>query len=396
MVILLPAAEFEQLPEWAPQRAVWMSWSTYDPKRGVSVHAVQRRIAQALAPNVRVEMLAQDPTAARRGLAGISNVQVRRGPGAEMWVRDTGPAFLNGPQRARAAGIYGFDFWGYDKVGGELAAPEDAVDLAVARMLQRPVRKSQLVSEGGNREVDGLGTLMMTAEVEERRNPGWTRAAMAAEHQRVLGQTQTLWLEQGVAEDDLTFDGPLRGPKGDVYTLVTTGGHIDNIARFAPNNTILLAEVTEEDALRDPIAAESRRRLERNAAILRQARNALGEPYRVVRMPSPDPIYVTIRPGDTVYDYIAGLAYKRKPFPKGRPVTGVLAASYMNYLVSNGVIVTSTFAAPGRPAALTEKDRQSLAVLKRVFPGHRIVALDTTALNLGGGGVHCISLQEAR
>jgi agmatine deiminase len=33
-------------------------------------------------------------------------------------------------------------------------------------------------------------------------------------------------------------------------------------------------------------------------------------------------------------------------------------------------------------------------VLRRAFPGRQIVPLDAMAINLGGGGMHCITQQE--
>jgi agmatine deiminase len=38
---------------------------------------------------------------------------------------------------------------------------------------------------------------------------------------------------------------------------------------------------------------------------------------------------------------------------------------------------------------IKEKDEKALNVLKTAFPNHRIVQVNTLALNLYGGGIHC-------
>ena len=51
---------------------------------------------------------------------------------------------------------------------------------------------------------------------------------------------------------------------------------------------------------------------------------------------------------------------------------------------------------PGMPESLREKDERALAILRDVFPGREVLPLDAMAVNLGGGGIHCILQQEPR
>jgi len=50
----------------------------------------------------------------------------------------------------------------------------------------------------------------------------------------------------------------------------------------------------------------------------------------------------------------------------------------------------------GAHPSYPQKDEAAVAVLKGVFPDRRIVAIDAEAVNLGGGGIHCITQQEPR
>ena len=102
-----------------------------------------------------------------------------------------------------------------------------------------------------------------------------------------------------------------------------------------------------------------------------------------------------IRPGDGVYDFISALKYQ-KPFPKGKRVKAVAAASYMNFLITNGQVITSAFWKPGRSQLVKQKDELAQAILKRMFPTRTIVSIDAEAISWGGGSTHCITQQQLK
>lgn len=388
------------LPEWAPQRAVWLSWPRYDNVRDLPVAPVSARLAAQLTRTVDVEMLVSDPAMAREAHAAIQaaggqtrRVRFHHLNNQEIWTRDFGPIFLRGANGHPAVASFRFNYWGYDQHGSAVSEQEDQVDDFAARTLGLPIIASDLISEGGNREFNGAGVMMAVWSVEANRNQGKTRTQIEAEFRRVLGVRKVIWIPQGVAEDDLTFEGPL---PGNVYTVITTGGHVDNVARFIAEDTILLTEITAQEAATDPIARISRERLLRAERILRAATDAKGRPFKIVRMPTPDPIKRWIRPGDGVYDFISGLTYASGPFPTGKPVRAIAAGSYMNFLITNGQVITSTFWKPGRPVSMRRKDARALEILRRAFPGRQVVSLDAEAVNWGGGGIHCVTQQEPK
>ena len=65
---------------------------------------------------------------------------------------------------------------------------------------------------------------------------------------------------------------------------------------------------------------------------------------------------------------------------------GALPASYANFYIANGLVLTPTY----RQA----NDRRALDILQREFPLHRVVGIDSTELIWGLGSFHCISQQE--
>lgn len=174
-------------------------------------------------------------------------------------------------------------------------------------------------------------------------------------------------------------------------------GHMDNIARFVDRNTIIAAEVTEAEAAASPLCAENRRRLEENFRILSAARDIHDKPFKIIRMPAADLHIETMKPGDPVYDFMADLSYRpAHAFPKGRPINVAHAASYLNFLLTNGLVLTSKLYVPGAPLALKRKDAETVRILKKVFTHRRVIAIESRSVNLGGGRIHCITANEPK
>ena len=391
---LVCPAEFER------QDSVWLLWPTYEHKRGRPSEEVTMRIIKELAPFVNVSLGVQDEqetAMVKRVLKenGIPDRHVRYYviPHNEIWVRDTGPTFVRDSAGGLAATDFNFNVWGYEE--GAPPGVDEQVDRRIAEHLGLPVIRSDVISEGGDREFNGKGTMMVTETVELERNPGMTREEIEREFRRLFNVKKVIWLRRGLCEDDSTFAGTLPGPDGLVYTSGTPGGHTDVYARFASPDTILLAEVTESDAAKDPIAKENRDRLEENYRILRSATDQDGKPFKMVRIPVPEHVFDTLAPGDAIYDYIENLDYlDGSNFPKGEEITVVLAVSYLNFLITNGAVIGSAYWSPGRPESMKAKDEQTKRILERTFPGRKVILINAESINIGGGGIHCMTLQQ--
>ena len=78
----------------------------------------------------------------------------------------------------------------------------------------------------------------------------------------------------------------------------------------------------------------------------------------------------------------------------GDNVQYVLSASYLNFLVTNGVVLAPRYWKANRPASTRIKDQKAFSILQRAFPNRRVIQLDAEDLNHGGGGIHCITQQQ--
>jgi agmatine deiminase len=112
--------------------------------------------------------------------------------------------------------------------------------------------------------------------------------------------------------------------------------------------------VVEEDR-----ADENYELLQENLKRLRHLRDQDGEPLRIVELPMP---------GLVEYDG------QRLP------------ASYANFYIANGIVLTPTFRQPN--------DAKALAILQKEFPDRKVIGVDSTELIWGLGSFHCISQQE--
>jgi agmatine deiminase len=142
-----------------------------------------------------------------------------------------------------------------------------------------------------------------------------------------------IWLGRGIAGDD-------------------THGHVDDLARFVDETTIVLAQ---ED---DPADANYAP-LRDNRARLASATLADGRAPRVVGLPMPAPLHLD----------------------------GVrLPASYANFYIANGVVLVPTFN--------DANDRRALAILAELFPSRRVIGIHAVDLVWGLGTLHCMTQQE--
>ena len=76
---------------------------------------------------------------------------------------------------------------------------------------------------------------------------------------------------------------------------------------------------------------------------------------------------------------------------EGEPVRIVIAASYLNFLIANEVVLVPKYWKKGRDAAFKKKDKAVQRIFEDVFPNREIVRINPENVNAGGGGMHCIS-----
>lgn len=413
-------AEIRTPAEFEPQKALWVAWPGYDYVQGFSTKKTVLDMIEAAQPytNLVVQVREKADIAAakkqmvKRGidLKNIAFVAATRDDG---WIRDMGPVFRYN-NNVKEMVDFQFSMWGTSGIYDSFSQLEGNLDRLLAKELGLHIDSSWLVSEGGNREFNGKGTLMMTWAVEKQRNPelasslrhypgaqsnvdeGNQRKFMEEEYKRVFNVSHIIWLEEGLVEDPLAYQsvpGPKPGTRA--YTW-GTGGHIDEMARFVTPTTIVLAQVSDEQVAKDQtgIAAQTQARLEENYEILKKAKDQDGNRFTILRMPHPDMDYEMSSRSDTMNEWLAEFRFDKTLDPMPENAYIAAASSYMNFVIANGVVLVPQYFKKGEDQAIRARDAQAVAVLESVFPDRKVIGIDAYAVNLGGGGMHCITAHE--
>lgn len=271
-------------------------------------------------------------SAARGALTGLP-VRFHRIPFGDIWVRDTGPAFIVSAGELGAA-CFGFNGWG----GKYLFAHDPEVAARIAEAASATDFHFPWVFESGAIDVDGEGTALATRQCLLNPNRGANLDEETVERRLrdALGIDKVVWLDAGLPGDH-------------------TDGHVDMVARFTAPGTVLCMEPGDST---DP----SRQALRSALESLTRSRDARGRALEVVRVPSPG----------------------RVEDARGAP----MPASYANFYIANTTVVVPGYGSP--------RDRDAVSALEALFPDRRIVAIEARAVLAGGGAFHCITREQPR
>jgi agmatine deiminase len=289
---------------------------------------------------------------AREVLRGLLQEQISfyAVPTNEPWCRDHGPIFLTrdsrwgglGPEPGQtvrpdgALAPLAVVDWDYNAWGNKYP-PFDLDEVAptrVAKILDVPVFYPGMILEGGAIDVNGTGALLTTESclLNKNRNPNLSREEIEQRLRGYLGVQDILWLGDGIAGDD-------------------TDGHIDDLARFVSESTVVtVVEENRDDENYEP--------LQNNLARL-QAMKIGGGALDIITLPMPKKI---MREGLR------------------------LPATYANFYIANTCVLVPTFADP--------TDEVALSVLRECFPDRRLIGIDCRELIWGLGAFHCLTQQQ--
>ena len=337
-----PASLGYRMPaEWEPHRATWLSW----PRReGISfpdafdrVIPTFRKMVAALIESEPVCINVSNGTheaEARAVLEGLAPDQITyyEIPTNEPWCRDHGPIFLTRKDDPRLAIID----WGHNAWGGKYPPfdLDDVVPTRIAETLSLPVWQGGMILEGGSIEVNGTGALLTTESclLNPNRNPNLSRAEIETRLRDYLGVSEIFWLSAGTEGDD-------------------TDGHIDNLARFVDERTVVcIVEKDKQSANYEP--------LQENLSRLKKMKIG-GQPLVIHTLPM-------------------SAKMEREDL--------VLPASYANFYIANTSVLMPIYA--------DANDARAIATLTKLFPTRKIVPIDCRELIWGLGAFHCLTQQQ--
>lgn len=356
-----PAADGFRMPaEFEPHEGCIMIFPERSDSWQYGAYAARKafvKIAEVIAESEKLTVCASEAQYDNARAMLPDHIRVVEMASNDSWARDYAPTFVKND----AGEVRGID-WGFNAWGGlydGLYFPWDK-DNRMARklcdLLEKDVYdKRDFILEGGSIHVDGEGTCMVTESclLSKGRNPELSREQIESILKEYLNISTVLWLPCGIYHDE-------------------TNEHVDNICAFVAPGEVVLAWTEDES---DVQYAMSKACLD----YLEKAVDAKGRRIKVHKLPLPKSVTMTAEECDGLdacWDEPT-----RNPGER-------LAASYVNFYISNKNIVMPGF---GDPA-----DEKAKKILQDLFPDREVVQIYARDILIGGGNIHCITQQIPR
>lgn len=326
--------------EWQQDGAILLAWPHSDTDWHTMLPEIHRcyiDLIHAVLPYQKVIVVAPDTSEAKAKLRGTAQDRLFfiDMPTNDTWTRDYGPLTVFGHDGDARALDFCFNGWGM-----KFAACHD--NLVNSRLKERslivaPMKNCRdFVLEGGGIETDGKGTLMTTSlcQLSPNRNATLSRNDVEQRLLQEFGADQVLWVNHGyLAGDD-------------------TDSHIDTLARFAPNDTIVFTGCDDAD---DEHFSE----LNAMKNELKSFSTLDGKPFNLIELPLPDAIYDS--DGER------------------------LPATYANFLATPRAVIMPIYGQP-------RKDTLARQILTVAFE-RPVVTVDCRPLICQHGSLHCATMQ---
>lgn len=350
-------APYTMPAEWERHKATWLAWP-HDkfawPNELKEVEIIYCQMVSALSSGEEVHILINnhlEETRVRRILEKKEiekqNVFYHVIPTTVPWIRDYGPVFMKKyqppsiPPPTSGGGLrwgdlfytdWTFNSWGHKY---DWQSADNQVPRLMHRWLNIPRLETGMVLEGGSIDVNGQGLCLTTEQclLNPNRNPKLSREDLEAKLKFYLGITKAIWLGGGITGDD-------------------TDGHIDNVTRFVNEKTIVAAVDENESSPNFRVLNENWNQLQE------LSKNEL-KGIQLIKLPMP-----------------------KNPMFQKKSIPG----SYANFYIANECVLVPIFE--------DEQDQRALNILKELFPQKCVIGIDSRALLLGLGAIHCVTQQE--
>ncbi|MFA6293882.1 MAG: agmatine deiminase family protein [Victivallales bacterium] len=325
--------------EWEAQSAVLLAWPHENTPWAPHLEEVRRNYLEIIRAILKFEpviLVTPDKIQSqliRRSMTSKKLVLFEI-PGNDTWARDFGPitVFRNGKPT-----LVDFTFNGW---GHKYPAEKDNLISGNLHKLgafgKIKLESADFVLEGGSIESDGCGTILATSKclMNPNRNRGFSKKQIEEKMETLLGAKRILWLDHGHLEGD------------------DTDSHIDTLARFAAENTIVHVSCDNTD----DVHYKELKLMEKD---LKSFRTANCRPYRLIPLPWPD----------AKYDDSGNR----------------LPATYANFLIMNDAVLVPTYR--------DKKDSAALKAVSDAFPDRKIIGINCLTLIRQHGSLHCVTMQ---
>ncbi len=272
----------------------------------------------------------------------------------DAWARDNAPIFVTNGNKLRAVD-FRFNAWG-GEVDGLYSNYKDDDLLSKNLCKYFGVERYYLdnfVLEGGSIHVDGEKTCIVTEAclLSKGRNPDLNKNEIEETLKTYLNVTKVIWIPHGIYEDE-------------------TNEHVDNMVCFVKPGVLALAWTDDKS---DPQYSYCQSAYK----ILKNEVDAQGHKFEIVKIKLPKPIYMTKQEAKSIKTSRYGA--------KSRLEGSRLAASYINFYQGKNYVILPGFG--------VDEDTEAKAKLQKLYPNKEIIQIYSKEILLGGGNIHCITMQ---
>lgn len=342
--------KFYMPAEWESHEGTWLQWPQDKVYSGyeLKLERIWLQMVEALHEHENVHIIIRDERQ-RDHVSdqivyhniGLKNIDFYIIPTNDVWARDNGPIFVINDEGDIAITDWIFNGWG-DRFPFDL---DDKVPSEIGAQLDIPIYKAPMVLEAGAVEVNGKGTFMATRTsiIDSYRNPGMSQTDIEKVLNQYLGVNHFIWLTgAGRGECDEWGD--------------ETDSHIDIVARFADESTVLYNWTTNLSDPRYRMLAKAYDELEAATA-------ESGKSLTLVPLPLPE-----------VHQTSKMTNWRKNTFSD---------AVYSNYLIANNVVLVPVYG--------HANDQRGLDIISEHFPDREVIGIEVVGLIEHGGAIGCVT-----
>lgn len=223
---------------------------------------------------------------------------------------------------------FSFNAWG----GKFKYSKDNYMSKAISKHYSCEVESIDFILEGGAIESNGKGVILtsLACLLNKNRNPNLTQNQITQKLQDEFGATKVLYLKHGYLSGD------------------DTDSHIDTLARFCDERTIMYVKCTDID---DEHYKELKL-MEKELKLIAQNNN-----YNLIPLPMCEAIY-----------------YDGERLP----------ATYANFLFINSAVLMPIYG--------VKEDKKALQIFKNTFSNKDIIPINCSTLIKQHGSLHCVTM----
>ena len=323
---------------------------------GVPAREAYKNVVKAIAKHELV-YLGIDPSIYSKVIdefKDLDNVECIKIKYNDAWARDTMPIFVKNKDKIRGVD-FRFNAWG-GEVDGLYSNYKNDDELSKKILKYLGIdgyHLNRFILEGGSIHVDGQGTLITTEAclLSEGRNPNLSKQEIEEKLKENLGVEKVIWIPNGIDQDE-------------------TNEHVDNMLAFVKPGVVALAWSDDKDSIQYQYCQKAYK-------IISKESDAQGNKLQVIKVKLPKDIYMTKEEAQGI---------KSSNFDaKERLEDSKLSASYVNFYQGKDFVVMPIFG--------VEEDKKAIKQFEKMFEGKEIIPVYSREILLGGGNIHCITMQ---